>query len=393
MAWRDNLRPASFRGVPFETFSTEDSGARRALVAELPGLDDPIVQDLGREAGEIRFDAFLIGDDHDDQRRALVTACQQAGPGELVHPYLGTIPRALCTGCVVRTSSSDGGMTRLALEFVRAPARGRAGSSGTDATDAAADRAGDAAEQAAGEALDLEGEPSHVAEAAGEEVERMGGILGALRLGGSLEAVASWARRVAELVDEPLAVLAGPYEYAQAVRLLLGDLATAAGSRRMALELYLGILDVPRPRGTAGGNLGPRAEAAAVAVWNLHRTVALGEAVRTAAAVEWEHRQEAEAARERLSTRLDDLEESAADDLFGPLAALRAALWRSVPSSTQRLPELVRVALPEPTSSLLVAYDLYGDADREPDVVRRNPGRIRHPGQIASGSTLEVLHA
>lgn len=391
MGWRDDLRPASFRGVPFHTTSTEHGSGRRTFVAELPGADDPIVQDLGRVADEYRLDAFVIGDDYLERRRKLVEACQASGPGELVHPYLGTL-RVQCSGCTVRESSQEGGMARLGLVFVRAPAR-RSLTSSAESTDAAADRAGDAAEQAAGEALDLEGEPSHVAEAAGEEVERMGGILGALRLGGSLEAVASWARRVAELVDEPLAVLAGPYEYAQAVRLLLSDLATAAGSRRMALELYLGILDVPRPRGTAGGNLGPRAEAAAVAVWDLHRTVALGEAVRTAASVEWEHRQEAEAARERLASRLDDLEESAADDLFGPLAALRAALWRSVPSSTQRLPELVRVALPEPTSSLLVAYDLYGDSDRELDVVRRNPGRIRHPGQIPSGSTLEVLHA
>ncbi len=63
MAWRDQLLPATFRGVPFEVDAHDTVAAgRRAHVHEYPGRDDPWTEDLGRRTSEYTLDAYLVGD-------------------------------------------------------------------------------------------------------------------------------------------------------------------------------------------------------------------------------------------------------------------------------------------------------------------------------------------
>ena len=120
MAWRENLVPASFRGVEFSIDGHESPLAgRRVQTHEYPGQDRPFTEDLGRRTKRYTFDAWVLGAEYMDQRDRLIEACDMPGPGELVHPYYGT-RQVMCTACDVTERTQDGGMARFSLEFTDA---------------------------------------------------------------------------------------------------------------------------------------------------------------------------------------------------------------------------------------------------------------------------------
>ena len=120
MAWRDNLVPASFRGAGFVVSDHEAPIAgRRVAVHEYPGRDEPYIEDLGRRTKRWEIEAFVVGDEYAEARDALIEACDMPGPGELVHPYLGSLQVA-CTACSLVERTREGRMARFTLSFVEA---------------------------------------------------------------------------------------------------------------------------------------------------------------------------------------------------------------------------------------------------------------------------------
>ena len=120
MAWKDRLLRASFRGVEFGIDSHETQAAgRRAAIHEYPTQDRPLAEDLGRRTKRYEISGWIVGDDYDRTRDRLIRVCDQAGPGELVHPYLGTV-QVLCLELDVSERTSEGRMCRITLRCVAA---------------------------------------------------------------------------------------------------------------------------------------------------------------------------------------------------------------------------------------------------------------------------------
>ena len=120
MAWRDRYLPASFRGHPFVVEAHEaDVAGRRVQTHEYPGRDRPWSEDLGRKAKEFEVKGYIVGADYMERRDRLIEACDKAGPGLLVHPYLGH-RQVACTDCKVSERTAEGGMCRLTLRFSEA---------------------------------------------------------------------------------------------------------------------------------------------------------------------------------------------------------------------------------------------------------------------------------
>ncbi|WP_334472422.1 DNA circularization protein [Arsenophonus sp. PmNCSU2021_1] len=119
-SWKDNLRPASFRGVPFQVEDDEGTFGRRVQVHEYPNRDKPYTEDLGRATRRFTINAYLVGDDFFDVRDRLIVAIDTPGPGTLVHPYYGEI--AVCIDGEVRVSHSgrEGRMCRVSFSVVEA---------------------------------------------------------------------------------------------------------------------------------------------------------------------------------------------------------------------------------------------------------------------------------
>jgi prophage DNA circulation protein len=89
MGWRDELRPASWRGVPFDVLHYDGKFGRRTVVHEYPFRDAVWVEDLGRGMRRLNLIGYLVGDDVAQQQDALIEAAEAPGPGELMHPTLG----------------------------------------------------------------------------------------------------------------------------------------------------------------------------------------------------------------------------------------------------------------------------------------------------------------
>ena len=94
--WQNQLRPCSFRGVPFAIISEEGSHGRRQAVHEYPYRDTAWIEDMGRGTRRFVLKGFLVqdsliygGGDVISQRLALIAACETKGSGTLIHPTLG----------------------------------------------------------------------------------------------------------------------------------------------------------------------------------------------------------------------------------------------------------------------------------------------------------------
>lgn len=115
--WRRELRPASFRGVPFEVFAHTREGGQRGPDHEYPQSSRAAPEDLGSRVNRFSFEAFVIGPDYHDQAARLIAALE-SGAGELVHPRWGAF-RAICRTWTESESLDDGGMARFSLAFTR----------------------------------------------------------------------------------------------------------------------------------------------------------------------------------------------------------------------------------------------------------------------------------
>lgn len=120
--WLAQLQPASFRGVPFQVDTIDWTAGDNVVMREYPFADLPTVFRMGRGAEELRFSAYVIGDDYHRQRDALMEAL--TGEGTLMHPTAGAM-KVFCAGkyTVREAPTAEGGMARFDLAFVRAEIR------------------------------------------------------------------------------------------------------------------------------------------------------------------------------------------------------------------------------------------------------------------------------
>lgn len=121
--WRDELQPASFRGVPFWVDTDTTPVGRRTQVHEYPQRNKPMVEDLGEVTRIIQQAGFVIGDDCFFQRDNLLHALNTPGEGILIHPWFGQMT-VTATDCAVSHARPDGGMVVFDLTFVEAGEKG-----------------------------------------------------------------------------------------------------------------------------------------------------------------------------------------------------------------------------------------------------------------------------
>ncbi len=118
-------KPACWRGQSFFVPDVATEVGRRIVVTYFPGIDDPAIEDLGRGDGMIRVRGLIIGDDYVNQALAFMSALRSPGPGTFLHPWLGeqtvVVPPG---GGVVSFSALELRMVRFEVMFQPVPARG-----------------------------------------------------------------------------------------------------------------------------------------------------------------------------------------------------------------------------------------------------------------------------
>lgn len=183
MSWLDQLQMASFRGVEFQVDGIDVSAGDNVVLREYPFQDLPTVFRMGEAAEEIKFSAYVIGEDYIEQREALRLVL--SGEGVLVHPTAGSI-RVFVAGkfAIKENPTAEGGMARFDLTFVRAQTRRYP--AGTVSTPAAAAVAAQAADTSSADefvsSFDLSDKPGWAVDRAVARVnESVAGVWGQIK--------------------------------------------------------------------------------------------------------------------------------------------------------------------------------------------------------------------
>ena len=119
MSWKDNLLPASFRGVDFFVESSDYTTGRRTTQHEFPDRDDPFAEDLGKISDTFTVDGHIIGEDYFEIRNRLIEASQKEGAGELIHPYYG-VKFVQCGSISFKETRTEGRIVRFSVTFKEA---------------------------------------------------------------------------------------------------------------------------------------------------------------------------------------------------------------------------------------------------------------------------------
>lgn len=414
------LKPGAFRGITFHIPDVSHSVGRRILLTWFPGLDTPTVDDFGQSDGRITVRGVILGDDYATRALALQKAFQVAGPGTLLHPWLGEMQVVVPEeGAQISFAADELRLARISVTFLRAESGAFFGGSTLTALLSSA-----------------------------SSLISVANTFGARALSRTTVAVSTWSAALATaeavaatvsaaaLASAAATVLEGAIEESQVA--LAGTLTAGAGTAAAeAIAAALVALPTPIAREAIGAALpaiGPGGDAGdPVATWSAPagaklllsiadgiravdavggpatavrlaaRLATLAEAVRTAAEISYESRQDASAWHDALDGALElaaeDAAEVAADlpadvaPVWGALANLRGALARDLNEIIGRLPA-VRLVTPAGTvSAWLIANAFAGDdpsaiVDMLDDIVTRN--RLRHPGAVPP-DMIEVL--
>ncbi|WP_334128285.1 DNA circularization protein [Sneathiella sp.] len=402
MSWLSQLRPGSFRGIPFHSLTHRVSGGRRGVHHEFPGSDQGEIETFGLADKKFTFDLVLFGDDM-RLRNAMWAALDAAGAGELIHPFVGTVlvevdPEERWT---LAESAGEGRKSVFTVTFVKSAPIVRP----TVRTDTrrtvliSSEEARQAALDLFQERYAARGRPGFVAAASeglvGSLLTQIEGAMSSLRLvtseiNASKSQVIGTRKRVSTLVYEPTALGAALQGALTLGGAALSNPLGTLGALGLILDGWRATLrPVPNSNG-AMATASRRAEADnQTALEGLVTTTAAALKADALVTADFDSYEEATAALADALDLIDEAAAAASDPVFAALEDLRAKLVTDTRQRSIDLARLVRVSINRTRPALAVAYDLFEDLDKADDLISRNA--LKHPNFVPAGRPLEVL--
>ncbi|WP_025916138.1 DNA circularization protein [Herminiimonas sp. CN] len=423
MSFRDELQPASFRGIQFEVSSADTSVGRRTVAHEFPLKDLPFPEDMGRKASEFAVDGFIIGDDYLPNMKRLIAALTEAGPGTLIHPSFGTLQVSLLQPGRLRESFIERrGMVSFSLVFVEAgeDVQPSTAVDTQQAVDDAADAAYGPMEDDFASEFSVAGAPAWSVQSFVDEIGHINDVVTAVRsaMRFDLSALSQLVRAGSMLKANVLGLLATPNalftELSVQIRALVGQFdfsASGTGTGKSAISFgnaskpsnplrsllplaTYGQAGTPYARPIIPTNTPVRRQQAAnqAAVFALVARCAVVEAVRSSIYLPFASTDESVAVRDTLYEALDALMLDAPDAVYAALHDLRSAMVRDITARGADLAQLSKMTLPASAPAQVLSYRLYGSGAYAAELVERNQAAatVLHPLFVPGGSPLEV---
>ncbi|GLK85682.1 DNA circularization N-terminal domain-containing protein [Ancylobacter defluvii] len=412
------LLPAMFRGVPFFMPDSDHEAGRRLLLTYFPGIDAPGLDDFGRAPGVIHVTGVYVGEDYVVRALALQAAFEAPGIATLLHPWLGEMSVVAEQPAVIRFS--DRALGLITFDATLTPVR-------TSLAPVVSTLAG------------LLGAVDGVITAAASFVSlALAGVSAVAVLSHAHDTATACAALVDDTVSAAPEVSGLSPTVASAIE-AVADAVAADGGGAAPAQLAAAVVAIGAPIAAAGvtaapsaispaaGYVAPAKPISARRAVTLLRAVAgeladvetlntpaasvalamrvglVAEAVRAAADIDYESRQDATTVRAALDDELAGLagetatfaydDPAAGAGLWRAVGDLRAALARDLNEIIGRLPSVITVRPPAGISAWLIAQHFAGDDPRAvvamfEDIVTRN--RLRHPGVITT-ETIEIL--
>lgn len=395
MSWKDNLRPASFRGIPFFIDTSQFTGGRRVTLHEFPDRDKPYPEDLGKVGNTWKVEGHIIGDDYFTVKKQLIEAAQKYGPGELIHPYYGTL-FVQCGAFSIDEDNREGGIAKISFQFYEGGDNNfpKEVDDKVSIVEEKAEASKAASKDAFDNSFSVAKLPGFAVDTARASVAKLATTFEDATKGikTNVEAMADLAYGIRNLRAETNALLQSPGLLSQRI----SD----------TFDLLAGAIDVPRDRlkalgffyGFGNSDVAVRGntptrdrERDNKESFDLFiQQIAVASSAQFAASAEYESVEEATNTRNELRDLIDDILYSTNDDtVFSSYKDLNAQLVRAVPDVDSALPSVQRFIQKNTQPSLVVAYEFFDNVNLEEDLVERNS--IRHPGFVIGGTEIEVL--
>jgi prophage DNA circulation protein len=351
---------------------------------------------MGRKAKSFSISAYVLGADYMRYRDSLMRACDAEGPGELVHPYLGTIS-VLCSGYSLSESKNDGGMAQFTMTMVESGETDFPSDSVDTIAGAfsAADEAVDASVADFADNFSIDGQPDFSFNDAKAlldgGIDKLRDMVKSIRdididPAGVINQIDDFATALGDLMEDP-AKLAGIYHD------LVQNVSDLFDPVNGALESLQSLFDFGDDVGDVGSDTETRAiqQANREAIIGLVQQAAVIESGRIAPSATFATQNEAEAARDSITDAIDVLMESGkvSDDLFSTLQDVRTAVVDGVPNPSVALPTLMTITPAVTVPSLVLAYDTYEDANRADEIVARN--NLKYSGFVPGAEPLQIV--
>jgi prophage DNA circulation protein len=368
---------ASWRGVPFQTVSTSNSGGRKTSTHDFAQLDGQWVEDRALMARAYQLACWVSGW---QAKRALIQALEKPGPGVLVHPTLGRKVVQLLTW-KLDDSVTDGDVSRFELSFSETKAPPMAAPSRVSSVTETLATVITSSATTAVAVITAPVSTAAMVAALGDAMvsslkEAYKAISGPLAI--SATALRKADQQLAQAVKAANKITSYPNE---AVAQLQAMVATVTdGDAVRALRRWGASLPLP-----SASDLTPQADLqrAHVRLWRETIVAQFGTVILSDTYLA---QQDAE------QTRTDWVEgcEAALEggSLISELQAVLGSVAAWLDAQALRLPKLVPVELEAPTPALVLAWQLYGDWSRNDQLVELN--------EAASGmlvGTVEALSA
>jgi prophage DNA circulation protein len=406
MSWKDQLQPASFRGVSFFYLSADLEFGRRGVDHEFPFRETGYGEDLGKKTRIYRLRGYVIGDNYFSDRDALLTALETPGSGTLVHPYRGAILVNVRPG---RLSErwEEGRIAQFDMVFADAGAQ----PSPTSATDTAGTAAGKAADANSQLGISFSADfdvlnwPNTVTAAANNLVTSAQAALTGL-----LATPVAFATNLQGMVSSLTGLVEEPGKLAAQVTnffngfvdgitasfdSLIDTTTTSRGPVPIADPSY--GLGAVAAWGASLPAINPVTPALAQEAANQAAMIALingGAAaamVQVYAATDFASENDAEAARDQITDILDDLSVAASDAgddaAYASLQLLYQTVTADLTTRGKQLPNVETYTFAEALPALFLAQRLYQDASQAGYLIARNAA----PHPLFMPVTIEAL--
>jgi prophage DNA circulation protein len=415
MSYRERHRQAELGGIPLLVRKIEEVVGRRTTSVEYPDRDRPSSQDHGRMAKRWTVSIVVVGENYDLDLAALRTLAETKGPHRWIHPLTGELQVALEGG--LRSSLDYGAIGQSEINFQIVESGDDEAQlvvlpqTGAELIDAA-DAMGVAVGLNLAEELSVSSGGTAWARAnaqilsAGVQAGVLSAQVSALANKPSSAAVLirGFQETASDLVASPVDLVASVRELSAAIFGPVADAETAevdetgevdvvaAGARARALVGAMRAATEWTPP-----EQGEPSDAEEVnndgAIEQMIALANVAEVVTVLSLLTLDAADTAVDVLEAVSAAIDEQLEApwTGDELYNAAVDLKAATSAHFRDLAGRLPSVTSYTPADTVPAFLLAFRLYGDVEREPEIVARNT--VQDPARVPAGRELQVLGA
>lgn len=410
--WRDNLKDASFRNVPFKILTSSVEAGRRNILHQYPFSEEPYLEDMGSEAGVYHVNAYIVQNsennfDYFPERDKLKSALDEIGSGDLVHPFYGNLTVGVSGKYKIDESFTDGGIARFTITFVEAgqPKQATGSTALVDDADANCNTTLDTIQAVFDTIHDVSGYAFLAQEAMNTIEEFVSDVYQSLiTVQSTISSTISQAFATIGLINSTIDnIIRLPIQLADSMRTILDsyeDLIT--DMPRYNISLITAALSLT----TYGDNFPNIAITIPErqqqldnqnAMIDMIRCSGLTQAVRAAIHADYRSYEDAMSILNTLLLAFNGVLDyiganSKNDELFSLMNGLKPVMIKAMLAKGANLPIMRNVEItPDAQSALVLAYNLYDDNNREQEIIDRNYNVMLHPGFPKGGETIKVL--